>query len=417
MTEQTLSNADRIWINANLITLEGDEPYGVLTNAVIASKSGKISYIGKSSDLHKSDLENSSAEIIDLAGKWMSPGLIDCHTHIVFGGNRSKEFELRLTGVSYEEIAKQGGGILSTVKATREASHQELELSALSRIEQLMSEGVTSIEIKSGYGLDTASELKMLEVANALGEKLPIDVYPTFLGAHALPPEFKGNPDGYIDLICDGMLPQVKANNLAVCVDAFCENIGFSREQTQRVFDKAKSLGLPVKLHAEQLSDQQGTQLAAEYNALSVDHLEYVSEDGVKAIANSGTVAVLLPGAFYYLRETKLPPIELFRQHQVPMAIATDCNPGSSPCTSLILMLNMACTLFKMTPEEALKGVTLHAAKALGIESIAGSLAIGKQADFAIWDISAPADLAYAFGHNPCVGVIKNGDVILDKLS
>jgi imidazolonepropionase len=417
MSEHSLAKADRIWINANLMTFEGDAPYGVVTDGIIASHQGKISFIGQMKAIDLNTDLNKNAEIHDLNGQWLSPGLIDCHTHIIYGGNRSKEFELRLTGVSYEAIAKQGGGILSTVKATREASHDALALSALNRIEHLMNEGVTSLEIKSGYGLDTENEIKMLEVAKQLEQQLPLDIYPTFLGAHALPPEFKDNAQGYIQLICEEMLPLVSSKQLAVAVDAFCENIGFTRQQTRQLFETAQKLGLPVKLHAEQLSDQNGTQLAAEFKALSVDHLEYVSEDGVKAIAESGTVAVLLPGAFYYLRETKRPPIDLFRQYQVPIAIATDSNPGSSPCTSLLLMANMACTFFKMTPEEALRGITIHAAQALGIERQVGSLALGKQADFAIWNINAPADLAYAFGHNPCVGVIKNGEWVLDKLS
>jgi imidazolonepropionase len=417
MSEHSLAKADRIWINANLMTFEGDAPYGVVTDGIIASHQGKISFIGQMKAIDLNTDLNKNAEIHDLNGQWLSPGLIDCHTHIIYGGNRSKEFELRLTGVSYEAIAKQGGGILSTVKATREASHEALALSALNRIEHLLNEGVTSLEIKSGYGLDTENEIKMLEVAKQLEQQLPLDIYPTFLGAHALPPEFKDNAQGYIQLICEEMLPLVSSKQLAVAVDAFCENIGFTRQQTRQVFETAQKLGLPVKLHAEQLSDQNGTQLAAEFKALSVDHLEYVSEDGVKAIAESGTVAVLLPGAFYYLRETKQPPIDLFRQYQVPIAIATDSNPGSSPCTSLLLMANMACTFFKMTPEEALRGITIHAAQALGIERQVGSLALGKQADFAIWNINAPADLAYAFGHNPCVGVIKNGEWVLDKLS
>jgi imidazolonepropionase len=417
MSEHSLAKADRIWINANLMTFEGDAPYGVVTDGIIASHQGKISFIGQMKAIDLNTDLNKNAEIHDLNGQWLSPGLIDCHTHIIYGGNRSKEFELRLTGVSYEAIAKQGGGILSTVKATREASHEALALSALNRIEHLLNEGVTSLEIKSGYGLDTENEIKMLEVAKQLEQQLPLDIYPTFLGAHALPPEFKDNAQGYIQLICEEMLPLVSSKQLAVAVDAFCENIGFTRQQTRQLFETAQKLGLPVKLHAEQLSDQNGTQLAAEFKALSVDHLEYVSEDGVKAIAESGTVAVLLPGAFYYLRETKRPPIDLFRQYQVPIAIATDSNPGSSPCTSLLLMANMACTFFKMTPEEALRGITIHAAQALGIERQVGSLALGKQADFAIWNINAPADLAYAFGHNPCVGVIKNGEWVLDKLS
>jgi imidazolonepropionase len=415
--EYSLSKADRVWINANLITFAGDAPYGVIPEGVIASYQGKICFVGSMAQVDLAQEINAKAEVFDLKGQWLSPGLIDCHSHIIYGGNRSKEFELRLSGVSYETIARQGGGILSTVKATREASHETLLLSAMNRIDQLMNEGVTSLEIKSGYGLDTANEIKMLEVAKQLGERLPVDLYPTFLGAHALPPEYNNHPQDYIKLVCEEMLPLVKSKQLAVAVDAFCENIGFDLEQTRQVFETAQKLGLPVKLHAEQLSDQKGTQLAAQFKALSVDHLEYVSEEGVKAIAQSGTVAVLLPGAFYFLRETQLPPIDWFRKYRVPIAVATDSNPGSSPCTSLLLMANMACTLFRMTPEEALQGITIHAARALGIDHKVGSLAPGKQADFAIWNIDAPADLAYAFGHNPCVGVIKDGEWVLDKLS
>jgi imidazolonepropionase len=419
--QKQLSEADHLWINANLMTFEGTESYGTLNNAIIASKNGRISYIGSmTEDLLDTLAEQSNPQankITDLQGKWLSPGLIDCHTHLVYGGNRSQEFEQRLTGVSYEEIARQGGGILSTVKATRKATHKQLEASALKRIEHLLNEGVTTLEIKSGYGLDTETEIKMLQVARSIAEKIPANVTTTFLGAHALPPEYKDRADDYITLICEEMLPKVKAENLADAVDAFCENIGFSPAQVKRLFEHASSMGLALKLHAEQLTDQQGTQLAASFSALSVDHLEYVSEQGVKTIADSGTVAVLLPAAFYYLREKQLPPIQWLREYKVPIALATDANPGSAPCTSLLLVTNMACTLFQMTPEEALKGVTINAAKALGMDQKIGSLAVGKQADFAIWDIDAPCDIPYAFGHNPCVAVVKDGELVLDKLS
>ncbi len=416
MSLETLKQADHIWVNANLMTFDSEQAYGALENALIAVKDGCITVIEPMNKEYTNLLKQQADSVTDLNGKWLSPGLIDCHTHLVYGGNRAKEFEMRLTGVSYQEIAQQGGGILSTVKATRAASHQALEQSALNRVDRLLNEGVTTLEIKSGYGLDLETEVKMLQVARKLGELIPANIKTTFLGAHALPPEFKDRPDDYIDHICDTMLPAVIQQNLADSVDAFCENIGFSRDQVDKLFACAKASGLPVKLHAEQLTDQQGTQLAASYQALSVDHLEYVSEDGVKAIADSGTVAVLLPAAFYYLREKQLPPIDWFRQHNVPMALATDCNPGSAPCTSLLLVLNMGCTLFQMTPEEVLKGVTIHAAKALGMENEVGSLSIGKRADFAIWDIEAPCDIPYAFGHNPCVGVVKDGVLVMDKL-
>jgi len=318
-----------------------------------------------------------------------------------------------MQGESYEEIAHQGGGILSTVKATREATEQSLLISAARRLETLLNEGVTTVEIKSGYGLNLETEMKMLRVARQLADNYPIDIKTTLLAAHALPPEYRNQADDYINHICDEILPAVSAAKLADAVDGFCENIGFSVDQMAKVFAKAKVLNLPVKLHAEQLSNQQGTALAASYQALSADHLEYLDEAGVKAMAGSGTVAVLLPGAFYFLRETKLPPVDLLRQYQVPIAIATDCNPGSSPCNSLLLMLNMACTQFKMTTEEALMGVTKHAAQALGLQETHGQLKIDMQADFVHWMIDDPADLAYYFGNNPCRLVVKKGQPIL----
>ncbi|WP_144395011.1 imidazolonepropionase [Pleionea sediminis] len=416
MSLNTLKQADGIWLNANLMTFNNELPYGTVENAVIATEKGRISLIEPMTVGLEQQLDELNISYTDLQGKWLSPGLIDCHTHIVYGGNRAKEFEMRLTGVSYEEIARQGGGILSTVKATRAASESELTASAIKRIERLLSEGVTTIEIKSGYGLDLETEIKMLKVARALEEQIPATIKTTFLGAHAVPPEYKENPDDYISYLCDEVLPQVVEHNLADAVDAFCENIGFSKEQVEKVFAAAENADLPIKLHAEQLSDQEGTQLAASYKALSVDHLEYVSEEGIAAIASSGTVAVLLPAAFYYLHEKQVPPIEWLREYKVPMALATDCNPGSAPCTSLLLMLNMGCTLFRMTPEETLRAVTINAAKALGLQKELGTLAVGKRADFAIWDIKAPCELPYAFGHNPCVGVVKNGEPVLDKL-
>jgi imidazolonepropionase len=387
---------DLVIKNVNLMTMSNDisTNYGLVENAAIAVTDGKISWIGGQQDAPK------ASEVVDGNGQYLSPGLVDCHTHLVFAGSRAHEFEQRLTGVSYEEIAKQGGGILSTVNATREASFEQLLELAMQRANQLLSEGVTSLEIKSGYGLDTETEIKMLKVARAVGEQLPINVKTTFLGAHALPAEYKGKADEYIDLICDDMLPKVAELNLADAVDGFCEGIGFSPEQMQRVFDKAQVLGLPVKLHAEQLSDLSGAELVANYKGLSADHLEYLSDKSVKAMAKNETVAVLLPGAFYTLSETKLPPLDLLREHKVAMAIGSDYNPGSSPLCSLKLMLHMACTQFKMTPEEAVAGVTKHGAKALGLNN-KGLLEVGKDADLCLWNIQHPAELAYTFGVNP----------------
>ena len=323
--------------------------------------------------------------------------------------DRRKQFEQRLTGVSYEEIARQGGGIVSTVTATRAASEDQLVALAGPRLAALAAEGVTTIEIKSGYGLDGDTELKMLRAARRLGEGGGVDVVTSFLGAHALPAEYAGRGDDYIDFVCAQVMPRVAELGLADAVDAFCEGIGFTVAQTERVFHKARALGLPIKLHAEQLSDLGGTALAARFGALSADHLEYVSEPSIEAMAESGTVAVLLPGAFYFLRETRKPPVDLFRRHNVPIAIATDSNPGSSPVSSLLLMLNMACTLFQMTPEEALTGVTRHAAAALGRADKLGTLEAGKQAGFVLWEIDQPAELAYRIGFNPCYQVIKSG--------
>ncbi len=398
---------DALWINANLATFSASSSdYGSQENAALAVKNGRIAWLGSMEEVAGFD----AVEIYDARGKWISPGLIDCHTHLVYGGNRAREFEMRLKGASYEELQKAGGGILSTVKATRSASDTELLLASQNRMESLKSEGVTTIEIKSGYGLELETELKMLRVARQLGEKdQQVDVITTFLGAHALPPEYADKSDEYITSIVDDMLPAVKEQGLADAVDGFCEGIGFSPEQMERVFNKAQELGLPVKLHAEQLSDLGGASLAARHDALSADHLEYISESGVKALANSGSVAVLLPGAFYILRESQLPPVQLFRDHAVPMAIATDANPGSSPIVSLLIVLNMACTLFSLTPAEALAGVTRNAALALGLGDDRGTLEVGKRADFVLWDIQHPAELVYMMGANPCASVIKNG--------
>jgi len=406
-------NYDLIIHNVQLASMAEQDSYGIVENAVICIKEQTIVAIYDANDSTVTQLE--TEESIDGKGCWATPGLIDCHTHLVYGGNRANEFEMRLNGATYEELAKAGGGILSTVKATREASSDELFKLAAKRLSYLIDEGVTCIEIKSGYGLDLGTEQKMLEVAKQLGQFSSVEVSKTFLGAHAVPSEYKDNVDGYIDLVCNEMMPKLKELELIDCVDAFCEGIGFNIEQTKKVFAKAAELGLPVKLHAEQLSNLGGSVLACKYDAWSVDHLEYLTEQDVTALKESGTVATLLPGAFYFLSETKLPPIEALRQHKIPMAIATDSNPGSSPCLSLLLMLNMATTLFKLTPLEALQGVTINAAKALNIDDRVGSIEVGKQADFVLWDIQSPAELSYQIGGNPCRKVIKKGSLILDK--
>jgi imidazolonepropionase len=400
---------DSLWINVHLATMH--EGLGEIRNAAIAVKDGKIAWLGKMEDVPKPEQNSTSCQIHDAQHAWLTPGLIDCHTHIVYAGNRSNEFEARLNGVAYEEIAKQGGGILSTVKATREATQDQLYQTSLPRVLSSLREGVTTLEIKSGYGLNLESEAKMLRVARQIQAQLPVRVRTTFLGAHALPTEFKGRADAYIDEVCNNMLPALVKDNLVDAVDAFCENIGFTPAQTERVFQAAKQLDLPVKLHAEQLSDQGGAALTAKYQGLSADHLEHLSQDGIDAMAANDTVAVLLPGAYYYLRETKLPPITQLRASGVPMAIATDCNPGTSPMTSMLLSMNMACTLFRLTPLEALQGATIHAAKALGLQDQIGSLEIGKAADFALWKIERPADLAYMIGVNSCVKTVFNGEI------
>jgi imidazolonepropionase len=391
---------DAVWVNANLATMV--KGYGAIPDGVIAATNGKISWIGPCSEWR-----GSAREEHDARGAWITPGLVDCHTHLVYAGNRAKEFELRLKGASYEEIARAGGGILSTVNATRAASEQDLFNSGKKRIDRWLAEGACAIEVKSGYGLDRDTELRMLRVARRLGEK--ITVRTTFLGAHALPPEFAGRADDYVAFVCDEVLPAAAREGLADAVDVFCERIAFDVPQASRIFEKATVLGLPVKLHADQLSDSGGAKLAARFAALSADHMEYSGEDGIEAMGREGTVAVLLPGAFYFLRETKLPPIGALRKHGVPIALATDHNPGSSPVSSPLAILNMACTLFRLTPEEALAGMTRHAARALGLQASHGTLEPGKAADFALWDIGAPAELAYALGANPCVGRVRGG--------
>ena len=393
---------DMVIHNVHLATME--HGYGELLDAAIAVKDGRIAWFGPGDELPAS-----GAALHDGQGCWLTPGLIDCHTHIVHAGNRSDEFEARLNGASYEDISRAGGGIMSTVRATRAASDDELLRQSLPRVLALLAEGVTTLEIKSGYGLDADSEAKMLRVARRIGEQLPVTVRTTFLGAHALPPEFAGRADAYIELLCGQMLPQLANGGLVDAVDAFCERIGFTPAQTQRMFDAAHALNLPVKLHAEQLSDLGGAALVARYDGLSADHLEFLSADGIAAMAQHGTVAVLLPGAYYFLREVQQPPVMALRAAGVPMAVSTDCNPGTSPMTSLLLAMNMACTLWRLTPQEALAGATCHAARALGLQRETGSLAVGKRADFALWRIARPADLAYALGLNPCAGVVHGG--------
>ncbi|WP_295760791.1 imidazolonepropionase [Undibacterium sp.] len=395
---------DSLWTNLHLATMQ--EGYGEIRDAAIAVKDGKIAWLGARAML---PVNHTADELQDGDGAWMTPGLIDCHSHIVYAGNRSDEFEARLNGVSYEEIARQGGGILSTVRATRAASQAELMQASVTRVQYLLREGVTTLEIKSGYGLDLDNETKMLRVARQIALDFPLRVSTSFLGAHALPPEYAGRADDYLTDVIEHMLPALVAEGLVDAVDAFCEKIGFSADQTERVFQAAQRHGLPVKLHAEQLSDQGGAALTARYQGWSADHLEYLSQEGVYAMQASATVAVLLPGAYYFLRETKLPPIAALREAGVPMAVATDSNPGTSPMTSLLLAMNMACTLFRLTPLEALQGVTRHAARALGLQDQVGTLEIGKCADFALWAIQRPADLAYAIGANPCVASVFAG--------
>ncbi|MCK6187076.1 imidazolonepropionase [Pseudomonas sp. EYE_354] len=393
-----------LWQHCHVATMAGGN-YSIIEDAAMVTTGALIEWIGPRSAVPTADY----AHVHDLQGAWVTPGLIDCHTHTVFGGNRSGEFEQRLQGVSYAEIAASGGGIASTVRATRAASEDELFASAEKRLRSLLRDGVTSVEIKSGYGLDLANERKMLRVARRLGEALPVSVRATCLAAHALPPEYKDRADEYIEHICTEMLPALAAEGLVDAVDAFCEYLAFSTEQVERVFKVARQLGLPVKLHAEQLSSLHGSSLAARYQALSADHLEFMTEEDAIAMAAAGTVAVLLPGAFYFLRETQLPPMDALRKHGVKIAIASDLNPGTSPALSVRLMLNMACTLFRMTPEEALAGATTHAATALGMGATHGSLEVGKVADFVAWQIDRPADLAYWLGGELDKRVVRHG--------
>jgi imidazolonepropionase len=395
---------DRIWHKARLATMVGTG-LGIVENGVLACLAGRTVYAGPASGAPQFD----AAERVDCEGRWITPGLIDCHTHLIHAGDRAAEFEMRLAGASYEDIAKAGGGILSTVKATRAASESELVEASLPRLDALLAEGVTTVEIKSGYGLSLEHEMKMLRAARALTAHRKVGIATTFLGAHALPPEAQGDKDAYIDLVCREMIPAVVHEHLADAVDAFCEGIAFSYEQTERVFEAAKAHGLGVKLHADQLSNLQGAALAAKYRALSADHLEHTDEAGIAAMAKAGTVAVLLPGAFYFLRESKASPVELLRKHQVPIAIATDCNPGTSPLTSILLCLNLAATCFRLTVEECLAGITRNAARALGRDDI-GTLEAGKRCDLAIWDIERPAELVYRMGFNPLHKRIFGGE-------
>jgi imidazolonepropionase len=390
--------ADRVWHRCRLATLSPQrEGIGIVEDGLIAAKDGLIVYAGPRADA-PSSLD--AAERTDCAGRWITPGLIDCHTHLVYGGNRAEEFELRLAGASYEEIARRGGGIVSTVKATRLASEDELVLSAQRRLDTLLAEGVTTIEIKSGYGLELATERRQLRAARRLARDNPITVRTSFLGAHALPPERAGDSKSYIADVCE-MIPLLAAEGLVDAVDAFCESIAFSTEETAQVFARAQQCKLAVKLHADQLSNLGGAKLAARFGALSADHLEYADEDGIAAMARAGTVAVVLPGAFYFLRERQTPPIELMRKHRLPIAIATDSNPGSSPLTSLLLTMNMAATLFRLTVDECLAAVTREAARALGLSGETGNLDAGKRCDLAIWDVERPAELVYRMGFNP----------------
>lgn len=402
------SDCDCLWRNARLATLNPSLPgLGLIENGVIAVRDGCILYVGAEEYL-PFPIDN-AAEIIDCGGRWITPGLIDCHTHLVHAGDRANEFEMRLAGATYEEVARAGGGIVSSVRALREASEDDLVRQSLPRLDALIAEGVTTIEIKSGYGLDLDNEAKTLRAARRLGEERDVTVRTTFLGAHALPPEFKGNQSGYVAKVVNDMLPAIAEQGLADAVDGFCEGIAFSTDEMRQVFDAAKVHGLPVKLHADQLSNLHGAALAAEYGALSADHLEYTDEAGAEAMARSGTVAVILPGAFYFIRETKKPPVDLFRKAGVAMAIATDNNPGTSPLTSLLLTMNMAATLFGMTVNECIAGVTREAARALGLVDEVGTLEAGKRADFAIWNIGRPAELVYRMGFNPLHARIHNG--------
>jgi imidazolonepropionase len=403
-------NSLQIWRNARLAPRA--DPADVLENAAIVVRDGRIEWFGAQADM---PAEFAGAVSHDLQARIVTPGLVDCHTHLVYAGNRAEEFAMRLEGASYEDIAKRGGGIVSTVRNTRAASEDELFVQSLRRLDALLAEGVTALEIKSGYGLDLPTERKMLRVARRLAAVRPVTIATTFLGAHALPPEYAGRADDYIDHVCNEMLPTLAAEGLVDAVDVFCERIAFTLEQAARVFGAASKLKLPVKMHAEQLSLMGGAALAAKHHALSADHLEFLDEAGAIAMREAGTVAVLLPGAFYFIREKQLPPVDLLRRHGVPIALATDSNPGTSPSTSLLLMLNMGCTLFRLSVAEVLAGVTRHGAKALGHADVSGEIAVGAKADFVAWDIDSLAELAYWTGLERCALVVRHGAVTLDK--
>jgi len=399
---------DLLITGGHLATMAGTAPYGAVRDGAIAVAGGRIAWTGAA---HGLPHDARADRVLDAKGRWITPGLVDCHTHLVYAGNRADEFEARLHGATYADIARAGGGINATVRAVRQATPEALVAQSRPRLETLAAEGVTTVEIKSGYGLDTANERKLLRAARTLGDACGVAVHTTLLAAHAVPPEFAARRAGYLDIVCAETIPAIAREGLADAVDAFCETIGFTPAETRRVFAAARAAGLPVKLHADQLSDTGGAALAAEFEALSADHLEYANDGGIAAMARAGTVAVLLPGAFYALRETRVPPVAVLRAHGVPMAVATDCNPGTSPVSSLLLMLNMACTLFGLTPAEALAGATRHAALALGLAD-RGTIEVGMRADLALWDIATPAELSYRIGANPCAGVVRAGAVV-----
>ena len=400
-----MMRCDSVWRNAYLAAMTGPSGLGKVADGLVAARDGRIVYAGPANAAPALQAETDH----DCAGRLITPGFVDCHTHLIYAGSRAGEFAARLAGATYESIARAGGGIVATMRATRAASEEELVEQALPRLDALIAEGLTTIEVKSGYGLSLEAEAKMLRAARRLGTIRDVRVQTTFLGAHAVPPEYAGDADGYVDLVCETMIPGIAAAGLADAVDAFCEGIGFSPTQTERIFRAAGALRLPVKLHAEQLSALNGATLAARFGALSADHLEHADEADVTAMARAGTVAVLLPGAFYFMRETRLPPVEHLRHHGVAMALATDCNPGTAPLTSLLLVLNMAATLFRLTVDEALRGVTVNAARALGLATEIGTLEAGKACDLAIWNVADPAELVYRIGFNPLHARVKNG--------